>query len=254
MNMHPHLQGHVRDGSLGSRTQGRYGVYYAPEQGGTLDRFGAAWLGRDNETGLPVSPALPEALSPEEWREATESPRPYGFHGTLMPPFTLLPDLDEAALIHRLESMTGSLAPFDLAPLSVRVIGSFLALVPADQKRLSEVAEACLRAMTPLRVPAAPKENEARRTAGLTPAQNRLLDEWGYPYVLSEFRFHMTLTGRVEDPGRRARLADILSGMAAPVTGRPRPVHELCLFHQPDRSTPFRLIHRARLGNPKENS
>jgi hypothetical protein len=236
------------------QTNGRYGVYYAPERGGALDRFGAAWLGRDNETGLPVPPVLPGALPPDEWRAATESPRRYGFHGTLMPPFTPLPDINEAGIIARLVSLAGALPPFDLASLSVRVIGTFLALVPAEQVRLGEVAEACLRAMTPLRVPATSEENEARRSPNLTPAQNRLLDEWGYPYVLSEFRFHMTLTGRVEDSDRRARLADILSGLAAPVTGRPRPVRELCLFHQPDRSAPFRLIHRARLGNSKENS
>jgi hypothetical protein len=237
-----------------SRTNGRYGVYYAPSQGGELDRLGAAWLGRDNETGLSVPPVLPDGLSPDEWRKATESPRRYGFHGTLMPPFTPLPGVDEAGIIERLESLAGSLAPFDLAPLSVRVIGSFLALVPAEQARLGEAAEACLRAMTPLRVPPSPEENEARRAANLTPAQDRLLEQWGYPYVLDEFRFHITLTGRIEDPARRRRLADILSGLAAPVTGRPRPVRELCLFHQPDRSAPFRLIHRARLGNSKENS
>jgi hypothetical protein len=236
------------------QTNGRYGVYYAPERGGEFERFGAAWLGRDNETGRPVAPALPDTLPPDEWRTATESPRHYGFHGTLMPPFTPLPGVDEAGIIDRLESLAGSLAPFDLAPLSVRVIGSFLALVPSEQVRLGEVAEACLRAMTPLRVPPAPEENEARRSPSLTPAQNRLLDEWGYPYVLSEFRFHVTLTGRVEDPDRRARLADLLSALAASVTGRSRPVRELCLFHQSDRTAPFRLIHRARLGNSKENS
>ncbi|WP_338668775.1 DUF1045 domain-containing protein [Pseudodesulfovibrio methanolicus] len=241
------------------QTSGRYGVYYAPERGGDLDRFGAAWLGRDNESVPPAAPVppdglSPEALSPEAWRAATEPPRHYGFHGTLMPPFAPLPGVDEAGIVDRLETLAGSLAPFDLPSLSVRVIGSFLALVPADQVRLGEAAEACLRAMTPLRIPATPEENEARRTPGMTPAQSRLLDEWGYPYVLSEFRFHITLTGRVEDPDRRARLADILSGLAASVTGRPYPVRELCLFHQPDRSAPFRLTYRARLGNTKENS
>ena len=239
---------------MSALTQGRYGVYYAPERGGALDRFGAAWLGRDNETGLPVAPALPDGLSPEDWRAATESPRHYGFHGTLMPPFTPLPDVDEAGIIARLESLAGSLAPFDLAPLSVRGIGSFLALVPDEQAGLTKAAEACLRAMTPLRVPATPEENEARRTPALTPVQNRLLNEWGYPYVLTEFRFHITLTGRVQDPEQRAQLTDILSVQAATVTGRARSVRELCLFHQPDRSAPFRLIHRARLGNSKENS
>jgi hypothetical protein len=171
-----------------------------------------------------------------------------------MPPFAPLPGVGEAGIVDRLESLAGALARFDLAPLSVREIGTFLALVPEEQARLGEVAELCLRAMTPLRVPATPEENEARRSSNLTPAQDRLLDEWGYPYVLAEFRFHITLTGRIEDPARRRRLADILSGLAAPVARRPRPVRELCLFHQPDRSAPFRLIHRARLGNTKENS
>ncbi|MEZ7197422.1 DUF1045 domain-containing protein [Pseudodesulfovibrio karagichevae] len=238
---------------------GRYGVYFAPERGGELERFGAAWLGRDNESVPPAAPVPPDGLSPEalppdEWRAATESPRHYGFHGTLMPPFAPLPGVDEAGIVDRLETLAGSLAPFVLAPLSVREIGSFLALVPEEQVWLAEAAEACLRSMTPLRRPPSPEENEARRASDLTPAQDRLLDEWGYPYVLAEFRFHITLTGRIKDPARRRRLADILSGLAVPVTGRPHPVRELCLFHQPDRSAPFRLIHRARLGNTKENS
>jgi hypothetical protein len=239
---------------MNRQTTGRYGVYYAPEQGGELDRFGAAWLGRDNETGRIEDPTPPVGLAPDEWRAATESPRHYGFHGTLMPPFTPLPEVDEAGIIDRLESLAGSLDRFNLAPLSVRRIGSFLALVPTEQVRLSEVAEACLRAMTPLRLPPTLEENEARRASPLTPVQDRLLEQWGYPYVLEEFRFHITLTGRVEDPTRRTRLLDILSRLAAPVTDRPRAVRELCLFHQPNRSTPFRLIHRARFGNPKENS
>lgn len=232
----------------------RYGVYYAPERGGDLDRFGSAWLGRDNETGLEV-PVLPlHGLSPDIWRTATASPRHYGFHATLMPPFPPLPGVDGAAIVRRLESLARTLLPFFLAPLSVREIGSFLALVPAEQSRPAEAAEACLRAMTPLRRPPSPPENEARRAQGLTPAQDRLLETWGYPYVLGEFRFHISLTGRVEDPDQRGRLKDLLCELAAPVINRSHPVNELCLFHQPDRSAPFRLIHRARLGNPKENS
>ena len=231
----------------------RYGVYYAPERSTGLDRFGAAWLGRDNESGLDVDRAPLRALSPDQWRAATASPRRYGFHATLMPPFPPLPGVDEAVIVERLESLARTLEPFSLAPLAVREIGSFLALVPEEQAGPAKVAEACLRAMHPLRRPPSPEENEARRAAGLTPAQDRLLEEWGYPYVLGEFRFHISLTGRVEDAFLRARLVDHLSELAVSVTGRPVPVNELCLFHQPDRSTPFRLIHRARRGNTKEN-
>ncbi|WP_272698725.1 DUF1045 domain-containing protein [Desulfovibrio sp. Fe33] len=239
---------------MSDSTTERYGVYFAPGRGSGLDRFGAAWLGRDNETGRPVDAPLPEGLPSEEWRALTETPRHYGFHGTLMPPFVPADGMNEAEITDRLDKLAGRLAPFVLAPLSVREIGSFLALVPVEQVWLAETAEACLRTMHPLRKPPSATENEKRRASGLTPKQDRLLEEWGYPYVLDEFRFHITLTGRVADPARRKRLAHILTDLAAPVTGRPHPVEELCLFYQPDRSAPFRLIHRAKLGNTKENS
>jgi hypothetical protein len=239
---------------MSDSTTGRYGVYYAPGRDSGLDRFGASWLGRDNETGRPVDAALPDGLPSDEWRALTETPRHYGFHGTLMPPFVPARGVDETGIADRLDRLAGNLAPFILAPLSVREIGSFLALVPVEQVWLAEAAEACLRTMHPLREPPSHAENEKRRASGLTPEQDQLLEEWGYPYVLGEFRFHITLTGRVQDPARRKRLAEILAGLAAPVTDRPHPVEELCLFHQPDRSAPFRLIHRARLGNTKENS
>ncbi len=43
------------------------------------------------------------------------------------------------------------------------------------------------------------KELQRRRAANLTPRQEFLLMHWGYPYVLDEFRFHMTLTRRLPD-------------------------------------------------------
>ena len=67
----------------------RYAVYFAPEGGSALWRFGCAWLGWDAETGaecaMPDPPGLPAP------REAlTRAPRRYGFHATLKPPVLLL--------------------------------------------------------------------------------------------------------------------------------------------------------------------
>ena len=42
----------------------------------------------------------------------------------------------------------------------------------------------------------------------LTPAQEALLMRWGSPYVMDEFRFHMTLTGRLA----KARMAPAQPG------------------------------------------
>jgi putative phosphonate metabolism protein len=233
---------------------GRYGVYYAPPRWSDFERFGTAWLGRDAETGEPVTqPDLP-GLGRDVLRELTVEPRRYGFHGTLMAPFEPAEGVGEAAVRERLDRLAATLAPLDMEPLAVRAIGSFLALVPAYQDGPAELAEAVLRAMHPLRAPVTEADRARRRANGLTPAQDRLLEQWGYPYVLGEFRFHITLTGRVADPGLRERIAGLARCHAATVTGRPHPVRELCLFHQPDRETPFRLIHRARLGNTSETS
>ena len=82
--------------------------------------------------------------------------------------------------------------------------------------------------------------------------QERLLEIWGYPYVLEEFRFHLTLTGHVEEEARRTEVFDIVTRYAVGVTGRLWPVRELCVFHQQDRQAPFVLIHRSRLGTVRK--
>ena len=94
------------------------------------------------------------------------------------------------------------------------------------------------------RAPPDAAELAKRHAAGLTPRQAELLARWGYPYVLDEFRFHLTLTGPIADAAERTRVAGLLRPLVAPLLGQPMPVRELCLFHQPDRAAPFRLIQR----------
>ena len=128
-------------------------------------------------------------------------------------------------------------------------IGDFLALVPADPApALSRLADACVAEFDAYRAPPDAAELAKRHAAGLTPRQAELLARWGYPYVLDEFRFHLTLTGPIADPTERTRVAGLLQPLVAPLLGQPMPVRELCLFHQPDRATPFRLIQRIPFG------
>ncbi|MEX2455572.1 MAG: DUF1045 domain-containing protein, partial [Rhodospirillaceae bacterium] len=87
-----------------------------------------------------------------------------------------------------------------------------------------------------------------RRAAGLTPAQNALLQRWGYPYVLEEFRFHITLTGRL-DADARPRFEKALESALAPALGRPLTVDSLCLFVQPAPDARFHLHRRFVLGS-----
>lgn len=227
---------------------GRYAIYYAPERDGGLARLGNRWLGRCPETGeLLARPELP-ALRGLDVSSLTVDPHRYGFHATLVPPFTLRNGLREDDLAAWVGRFAASRKPFGLGPLSVREIGSFLALVPDVQNGVAGLAGDCVRTFHPLREPPEPDELERRRAKGLTTAQERNLARWGYPYVFGEYRFHLTLTGSVPDAGLRRRLAGGLAGFFAPELDAPHPVRELCLFHQPGEGADFRLTHRIPLG------
>jgi hypothetical protein len=84
-----------------------------------------------------------------------------------------------------------------------------------------------------------------RRAAGLTPAQERNLIEWGYPYVLDEFRFHLTLTGSLADPEAEAAMA-ALSPLTEPLCRDALAVREICLFGEREDGF-FEIVRRYRL-------
>jgi hypothetical protein len=83
--------------------------------------------------------------------------------------------------------------------------------------------------------------------AGLSPRQTANLERWGYPYVFEEFRFHMTLAGRIE-PDRRAAIHALLQAEFLRLHG-PGPVRidQLALMRQEQADAPFRVIGHGRL-------
>ena len=95
--------------------------------------------------------------------------------------------------------MARGLQPFVLPPMQVQRIDDFLALVPPAlhpaNAQIQETAATCVTALQPLAAPLSDADLARRRAAGLTARQDALLQQWGYPFVLDEFRFHMSLTG-----------------------------------------------------------
>ena len=69
-------------------THTRYAIYYAPDPGPLAD-FGAAWLGWDIASGRAVAPPDIGPL-PRPVEEITRTPRKYGLHATIKPPFRLI--------------------------------------------------------------------------------------------------------------------------------------------------------------------
>ncbi|KQI73666.1 phosphonate metabolism protein [Loktanella sp. 5RATIMAR09] len=173
----------------------RFAVYYVPPAG-PLAGFGASWLGWDVVHGQPArQPDLPDL------HDITMTPRKYGFHGTLKPPFKLRDGRTVAALEKAVAELAASLAPAICDGLALTTLGRFLALTPyGDTEALQRVATACVSALDGFRAPASDTELARRRKSGLTARQDALLAQWGYPYVMEEFRFHLTLSGQLPEP------------------------------------------------------
>lgn len=226
----------------------RFAIYFAPPADSPLYRFGSAWLGRDALTGAQLAQPVLDGLSVERWREITASPKMYGFHATLKPPFHMSTGHSREELILALDQFAAERKPFQASRLRLARISNFLALVLCESSAaMSKLAEACVGAFDGFRAPPTPEELARRRSASLTLRQHVLLSSWGYPYVLDEWRFHMTLAS-----GLKRSEADLLcrslEPLAAPCCASPLRVDAVCLFEQPDANAPFRLARRFPFG------
>ncbi len=213
----------------------RYAVYVTPE--GALAKAGAAWLGWDVAQGCKVAhPKLPGL----DVSALTATPRKYGMHGTIKPPFYLASDTTPDALFDDLAALCKTLRPVMLDGLEVRALRQFIALCPlGDQSALASLAAQVVTGLDHHRRPPDTAELARRRAAPLTQAQEANLARWGYPYVMEDFRFHITLTGTAEP-------APILSQIAAhfaPHLPQPFAVSSLTLTGQ-DEAGMFHEIHR----------
>jgi len=219
----------------------RYAVYYAPPPGG-LAAFTAAWLGWDAETAQsrahPEIGGLPQAVA-----ALTATPRKYGFHGTIKPPFRLAPGTDAEGLKVACAALAARLAPVTLPGLELVDLHGFVALTPlGDQAVLADLAAEVVRALDPFRAPPTPDEIARRAPDRLSDRQRALLAQWGYPFVMDQFQFHLTLTGSLT-PAESAATLRALQPHLAPLVPRPFVLADLALFGQRQDGM-FRVLHR----------
>jgi hypothetical protein len=213
----------------------RFAVYFAPRPGDFADRA-MAWL-----SGGQALPGLPRPAA-----EITTDPRRYGFHGTIRAPFRPGEGVDEAAIAQEVAALAARLAPVRCDGLVLENLHGFLALTPSGcEAALLEFGAAVVEATNPLRAPLGPAEIARRRPESLSSRQRALLDLWGYPYVMDEFRFHLTLTDRLPE----AEVPPVMAALQAYFTDAlPRPfvIKDLCLFGE-DAAGAFHLLHRYAL-------
>jgi putative phosphonate metabolism protein len=222
----------------------RYAVYFAPPESSALWQAACRWLGRDARSGAQLPQPQVDGWSAEQIRQITASPRMYGFHATLKPPFQLAEGRTAQQLADALRELAWHLQACTIPRLAVSPLAGFLALQPmsADAK-LTALARACVSELDRFRRPPSAEELARRRTIRLSPRQDELLTQFGYPFVLDQFRFHMTLTERLARADAN-RLRPWLSDYFAAALASPLLCDDLCLFAQERPGEAFLLLQR----------
>jgi putative phosphonate metabolism protein len=224
----------------------RYAIYYVSAPGSDLDQFGAQLLGYDAHNGddLPFRDGL--MLGPD-WRNLTRDPRKYGFHATLKAPLSLAPCTTEAELLAACDAFAETSRTIPVIKPVIDSISGFIAVVPAEPAaELERLAADCVRAFDRFRARLTPEDRARRNPSALTPRQCEHLDRWGYPYVMEDFRFHMTLTGHL-DAGQREPVLTMLRKRFSAIGLKALAIDRIALFRQDNADARFRVVNHWKL-------
>ena len=169
----------------------RYAIYYIPDL--QLFQIGSDWLGWNSITGQ-------ETTLSANHRRITDRPRKYGFHATVKPPFSLASNSTQGDLQDAFQTFCATVSPATGGTLKINRLGRFLAMTQDVQSNdVTELAASTVSHFDKFRAPLSDQEIAKRRQRRLTPQQDALMLRWGYPYVMQEFKFHMTLTGPLQN-------------------------------------------------------
>ncbi|MFO1033348.1 MAG: DUF1045 domain-containing protein [Hyphomicrobiales bacterium] len=161
----------------------------------------------------------------------------------MKPPFHLKQNVAFAAFEGAVAKLASQHESFQTPPLALEIIDGFLALVPAGPCiAMENLATDCVKQLDDFRAPPGPEELQRRRAKGLSDLQEQLLVKWGYPYVLEEFRFHITLTDKLAD-GQAEWVWALAKEHFATLLGTPLVVDAISLMREPGESDDF-VIHQ----------
>jgi putative phosphonate metabolism protein len=224
----------------------RYAIYFTPPADNPLVAAAEAWLGR-SVFGRTVEPRDVGGIGATERAPLVASPARYGFHGTLKAPFRLAEGCDETALVDALDAFCNARTPLAPVRLEVASLDGFLALTPAAPAgALSDLAGEIVRHFDRFRAPLSASELAKRNPERLTPRQRDNLRTWGYPYIFDAFRFHMTLTERLE-ADVAARVLSVLRDHFSHPLAAPIAFDRLALYVEAGPGAPFTCLHEAML-------
>ena len=228
-------------------TDPRYAIYFVPAPDTALYRFGAGALGYDCFTGADIAPLDALPVDAGAWRELTREPRRYGFHATLKAPFRLAEGRTEGELIGEFVEFSETIDSAPTIEPAVCLLQHFVAIVPvAVGAGLDRLAASCVKHFDGFRAPLTGDDRSRRLATHLTARQIGHVERWGYPYVLEDFRFHMTLTGPLSADRQEPMLAYLQGGLACSHGDGPIKIDRLALLRQDSPVARFVVLaHRA---------
>jgi hypothetical protein len=229
----------------GSCDYQRHAIFWLPDDDSALAEFGRRWFGVDWHGNRCVRDdfGLPGALS----QAAVARPSRYTLHATMKAPFRLEPSRGQHGLIDAMRAFCARRVRRMTGPLHLVQFARHLALVPGvPRAELDWLASECVTAFDPFR--AAPDATEHHRfsTSGLSTRQAQYAASFGYPYVLAEFEFHITLAGPLSKPELDIMEQALRSEVTALLAPELR-VDSLCLLGDRGGDAPFELIERFAL-------
>jgi len=238
-----------RKGVASSRSgYARYAVYYTPQPGTALAAFGRSWFGRAND-GVTLQAFSDAGLSGTSFAKLAVAPGRYtGLHALFRAPFAPRDGIGLDAIKTRLINFAGRRKPVETGPLTLSRSGRFLVLRPVEATPAVEwLAAQCVAAFEDFAAPPSDTEREEHSSPNLSDYQRLLLESFGDPYVLSEYRFSITLTGPL-DAAHLERVAQALWPVLKEICASGVTIDGLSLFGDSGGRAPMRLIGRYHLG------
>jgi hypothetical protein len=243
-----HLENERKGAAACRPSFARYAIYFTPQPGTALAAFGRSWFGRAND-GITLQAFSDADLSGTSFAKIAAAPGRYtGLHALFRAPFALRDGMGPEALKSRLITFAARRKPVETGPLTLSRAGRFLVLRPVEATPALEwLAAQCVGAFEDFAAPPSDTERMEHASPHLSDYQRLLLESFGDPFVLSEYRFAITLTGPL-DAAHLERVAQALWPVLEEICASGVTVDSLSLFGDSGGRTPMRLVGRYRLG------
>ncbi len=214
----------------------RYAIYWTPAAETALARFGELWFGGCETFGL----------APELAARATKNPAHYGLHATLKAPFRLRDNVRIPALQEALDDFCAIRRAQLGGALALGQYQRYLTLVLSGKTAdIDWLAAECVTHFDRFRAPLEESDRRRREIDKMSAREAVFLEEFGYPYVLSDFRFHISLAGPLEGFELDDVTKTLHPHLGAFMT-EPFQIEDLTLLGEPDGGGSFEQISRHR--------